>query len=385
VLSIKCNETAPGAVELPVFCPTLPAVDELQEMLLPILSSCRITVGAQVKALELEVCQRVGVQHTVAVSSGTSALMLMLRALALPVGGEVITPSFTFGATVQALLWLGLKPIFCDSDPATFVMDPAAAAALITPRTVALYPVNIFGVPADNDAFSALAQANGLVLIHDSAQGIGSSFRGVPVGNFGIAEAFSMSPTKVVTAMEGGMITTNDAALATQLRALRDYGKAPDGEGMAWLGLSARMPEINAAVARWSLARLDRWIANRARLMTHYRERLGQIPGFSFQHVPTHTTTSRNYMVVVVDLATAPLTRDALFADLLALGIQTKRYFYPALHNQLLFRELEPGCATRLPVAERLAATALALPMYSHMELETVDGVCDRIVQLCQR
>jgi dTDP-4-amino-4,6-dideoxygalactose transaminase len=335
--------------------------------------------------LEEEVGARLGVRHVIAVSSGTSGLLLLLRGLHLPAGSEVITPTYTFAATSHALLWHGLKPVYCDSDAKTFTMDAVAAEALITERTSAIYPVNIFGVPGALDAYQRLATKYGLALLYDSAQGLGSTYHGRAVGSFGIGEVFSMSPTKVVTAMEGGLITTNDDQLAVVLRYMRDYGKAPNGEDMYWLGLSARMTEMNALVGRWSFARLDTWLERRTRIMERYCERLCEIPGISFQHIPSHCTSSRNYIVMLANPTISPITRDALYACLKEDGIQTKRYFYPALHNQTLFKEIEPDCASRLPVAEAIANSALALPMFSHMSLDIVDTICDRILYHCQQ
>jgi len=364
----------------PIISPTLPDPAELMEEMRAVFVSGRVTVGPHVAELEADVCKLTGVKHTVAVSSGTSGLMLLMRALELPKDSEVITPSFTFAATSQALLWNGLKPVFCDSEPDSFTMNVAKAESLITERTSAIFPVCIFGVPGDLDGYAKLADKHGLKLLYDTAQGLGSTYKGKALGNFGSAEVFSMSPTKVVTAMEGGLVATNDDDLAYKLRFMRDYGKAPDGEDMNWLGLSARMTEVNAMVAKWSLARVGTWIANRSALMARYRERLESIPGTSFQIIPEHVTSSRNYMVVLLDPDVASITRDDLYHRLKEDGIQTKRYFYPALHNQTLFRDIEPGCASRLQIAERIAARSLALPLYSHMPMDTVDMVCDRIL-----
>lgn len=364
----------------PIISPTLPDPAELMEEMRAVFVSGRVTVGPHVAELEADVCKLTGVKHTVAVSSGTSGLMLLMRALELPKDSEVITPSFTFAATSQALLWNGLKPVFCDSEPDSFTMNVAKAESLITERTSAIFPVCIFGVPGDLDGYAKLADKHGLKLLYDTAQGLGSTYKGKALGNFGSAEVFSMSPTKVVTAMEGGLVATNDDDLAYKLRFMRDYGKAPDGEDMNWLGMSARMTEVNAMVAKWSLARVGTWIANRSALMARYRERLESIPGTSFQIIPEHVTSSRNYMVVLLDPDVASITRDDLYHRLKEDGIQTKRYFYPALHNQTLFRDIEPGCASRLQIAERIAARSLALPLYSHMPMDTVDMVCDRIL-----
>ena len=364
----------------PIFSPTLPDPAEISVAMRSIAASGQVTVGEQVAALESDVCARTGVKHTIALSSGTSGLMLLFRALDLPAGSEVITPSFTFAATAHALLWNNLKPVFCDSEPDSFTMDARAAEELINARTSAIYPVCIFGVPGDLDAYRSLADKYGLALLYDTAQGLGSAYKGKPLGNFGLGEAFSMSPTKVVTAMEGGLVTTNDSELAEQVRRMRDYGKAPDGEDMHYLGLSARMCEINAIVACWSLARVDRWITNRTALTQLYRERLASVPGIGFQKIPACCASSRNYAVIVVDPVLAPLTRDELHLRLKQHGIQTKRYFSPALHNQTLYRDVEPGCSARLPTAERLSSRSLALPLYSHMRAETVHEICDQMM-----
>ena len=368
------------AIRHPVFRPTLPDSAEIQDQITQIFNSFQVTVGSKVAELEEAACVRMDVKNVVAVSSGTSGLMLLLRALDLPEGGEVITPSFTFAATSHALLWNNLKPVYCDSEPKSFTMDPEAAQTLITERTCAIYPVCVFGVPGDLDAYQRIADEHGLKLIYDSAQGTGSTYRGTPLGNFGIAEVFSMSPTKVVTALEGGMITTNDDELAAKLRYMRDYGKAPDGEDMHHLGLSARMGEINAVVGCWSLDRIDTWIANRTKVMERYRRRLTGIPGVSYQAIPDCCTSSRNYIVILLDPDEAPLTRDELYKKLKSDGIQTKRYFYPPVHRQTLFRDIEPECGARLQVAERISDRSLALPMYSHMSLDTVDEICDCIL-----
>jgi len=366
--------------KIPIVSPTLPDPTVLLPTLTDIFASGRVTVGPQVASLEQEVCRLTGATHTVAVSCGTSALMLIARALDLPPGGEVIIPSFTFAATAEAMLWAGLVPVLCDSEAESFTLDARAAETLITPRTCAICPVCVFGVPGDLDAYADLADRHRLALFYDTAQGLGGQYRGQGLGGFGRAEAFSMSPTKVVTALEGGLVTTNDGDLAGRLRYLRDYGKSPDPmEGMRWLGLSARMTEVNAAVARWSLARVEQWVANRQAIMEHYRKRLAGIPGVSFQVIPEWCRSARNYFVILLDPAEAPVSRDDLYHRLHQDHIETKRYFHPALHHQPAFQGRVRTPAA-LPVAERLAATSLALPMYSHMSLETVDAVCDRVL-----
>ena len=166
---------------------------------------------------------------------------------------------------------------------------------------------------------------------------------------------------------------------------MRDYGKSPDGEDMRWLGLSARMTEINALVGQWSLARLDRWLENRGEIMNRYHMHLSELPGIGFQGVPPYCTSSRNYMVILVDPAVSRMTRDDLHTLLMEDGVQTKRYFYPALHNQTLYLETVPDYYGQCPVSERIASRSLALPMYSEMPLEAVDDICRRIARIYLR
>ncbi|MCE5324009.1 DegT/DnrJ/EryC1/StrS family aminotransferase [bacterium] len=365
----------------PITSPVLPDASVLLEDIRKVFVSGRVTMGKNVEALEQEICVRLKVKHSLAVSSATSGLILLLRALSLPSNSEVITPSFTFAATAHALLWNGLKPVFCDSEPHSFTMDASAAEMLVTKRTSAIYPVCIFGVPGDMDSYEQLARAHDLVLIFDSAQGLGSSYKGKALGSFGMAEVFSLSPTKVVTALEGGLITTNNDALADQLRHMRDYGKAPDGEDMRWLGLSARMNEVNAIVARWSLARLDGWIANRAAALERYKQNLQAVPGIDFQHIPPHCTSTLNYVVIQIDPDTCPITRNELHARLKNQSVQTKRYFYPAVHNQSLYRNTDSDSSVRLEVAEKISSQGLALPLYSNMNASDVDEICNRVIK----
>ena len=171
----------------------------------------------------------------------------------------------------------GATPVFADITPGTYTLDPQSVEKALTDRTAAIIPVNVFGCPPDYDAYEHLARRHGLPLVYDSAQGLGSKFQTqdgswLYAGNFGDAEVFSLSPTKVVSAMEGGLITTQNTDLAQQLRQMRDYGKSSNGEDIEWLGLSARVPEINAIVGRHSFTYIEERIAHRQDLVRFYQE-----------------------------------------------------------------------------------------------------------------
>ncbi|MDH7602740.1 MAG: DegT/DnrJ/EryC1/StrS family aminotransferase [Armatimonadota bacterium] len=382
MLSQRSDTETRTTKSYPLIRPTLPDPDEILDQVRTAMQSGRVTCGSNVEALEKEVSNLIGVKHVIAVSSATSGLVLLFRALGLQEDSEIITPSFTFAATAHALLWNRLKPVFCDCEPGSFTMDASLIEAAITPRTRAVYPVCVFGVPGDLEAYASVAEKHGLLLVYDSAQGLGSKYKGQWLGGFGAAEVFSMSPTKVVTALEGGLVTTNDDTLAERIRSMRDYGKGPDGQDMVHLGLSARMSEINAIVARWSLARVEQWIAARETLITRYQQRLADLPGVRFQSIPEWCRSSRNYCVILIDPDKAPVTRDELHDALAESGIQTKRYFYPPLHHQTLYRDMGLAADVELPVTERISALSLAVPLYSHMSVDDVDWICDRIISI---
>ena len=360
---------------IPIVRPTLLDYEAVLEEFRQAWESGQVTTGRFTRQFEALVEEKLHVPQAVMVQSCTAGMMLVLRALDLK--GEVIMPAFTWTATAHAAVWNGLTPVFADISPGAYTLDPQAAARAVTSRTVALMPVNVFGCPPDYEAFSQLAQDRGLRLIYDSAQGLGSRFQQQDgawrySGVFGDAEVFSMSPTKVVTAMEGGLITTHNAELAGKLRQMRDYGKSADGEDIAWLGLSARVPEINAIVARHNFSQMDSLVARRQELIDSYRANLADLPGVTFQQIPPGYQTSGNYCTLFINPDQARCTRDEAYEQLKQRDIQAKKYFYPALHLQEVYRELGQPYRGRLPVTETASASGLALPLFSHMPEETL-------------
>ncbi len=367
---------------LPIIRPTLPSLDEFVGMIRPSWESGTVTNGSMVKALEAEACRQTGARYAVGMSSCTSGLILVPRALGLPAGGEVLVPSFTFTATAQALLWNHLTPVFCDSVPGTCTLDPVDVERNLSPRTVAICAVSIYGLPPDIDALLEIGQRKGIPVYFDSAQGLGATYRGQPLGGWGACEVFSLSPTKVVTSVEGGLVMTNDADLATRLRSMRDYGRDLAGlEDMVELGLSARMSELHAAVGLWSLRQSYEWTKARMARMAVYRERLGIVPGCWVQDLPEDRTTSGNYFVLFVT-PEARLDRDEVYRALTDLGIQTKRYFFPPLHEQSVFQRFPYRVSDDLGHTRQASQEGLALPLYSHMTWEQLDTVCSAVETL---
>jgi len=367
---------------MPIIRPTLPEFREFEDLVRPSWEEGVVTIGRVVRAFEEEVCRQTGAREAVAMSSCTAGLMLAVRALELREGAEVIVPSLTFAATAQALLWNGLVPVFCDCLPDTLTIDPADVERNLTARTGAICAAYIYGLPPDIDALTAVAARHGVPLYFDSAQGLGAEYQGRRAGGFGACEIFSLSPTKVVTAIEGGVICTGDPRLGARLRSMRDYGKDPKkGEDMVHLGLSARMSELHAAVGLLSLRRVDELVKARRQLIETYRTRLAVLPGCAVQAAPADRSSSGNYFVLFIT-AGARAQRDAVYAGLAERGIQTKRYFYPPVHEQTVFQRLPHRVSERMERTAAASREALALPLYSHMTPEQVDRVCREVEHL---
>ena len=262
--------------------------------------------------------------------------MLAYAAMEFPEGCEVIVPSFTFAATVLAILWNRLVPVYVDCLPGTMTVDPDEVEKAMSPRTVAICPVTIFGLPPDIDELEDISRRYGIPLIYDSAQGLGAKYKGKRLGGFGHCEIFSMSQTKVITAIEGGVLTTNDKVFADRIKSMRDYGKGPDGQEMIYNGLSARPGEMHAAVALLGMRNSETLIANRLRLISEYRERLGSLPGCRVQEFPEDRQTSGNYFTLLVG-PDAKTDRNSLYESLKSNDIQSKKYFFPPVHLQTAF------------------------------------------------
>jgi dTDP-4-amino-4,6-dideoxygalactose transaminase len=340
-----------------------------------------ITNANLVEQLEAAVAERLEVKYCVAVSSCTSGLMMVLRAFGL--SGEVIVPSFTFFATGHALLWNGLRPVFADCDAETWNVDPADVERKISKRTSAILAVHLYGNPCDVEALSRVASRHRLKLIFDAAHGFGSQHHGHPVGQFGDAEVFSLSPTKLLVAGEGGLVTTNDATLARAIRGMRNYGDlgAYDPE---WLGMNARMAEFNAALAIAGLPLVKAKVARRNCIAEKYTNLLSPLPGLRFQKVLSEDVSTYKDYSVHISTEKFGLSRDRLAAALLAEKIETKKYFYPPLHKQRLYSSLPNGERAGLDRTDFITGGVLSLPIYESLTEAIVERVAHAIIRLAR-
>jgi len=361
---------------LPFFRPATPSLDRVQARLAPSYDRGMLTNGPLVRQFEAEAAARLGVPHVVAVSSCTAGLMLVLQALSRP-GTAVVMPSFTFSATAHAARWAGAVPRFAECDPATCQLDVADAATRLDGASV-LVGTHVFGSPCTPEAVEELGRSAGIPVLFDAAHGFGALRDGRPLGSFGAAEVFSLSPTKPMTSGEGGLVAIRDDDLAERVRLGVDYGNPGDYDTL-FAGLNARMSELHAAVGLESLVDLDAHLAVRRELAARYTAALGDVPGITPQQVDPRDASTYKDFTVIVDEDVFGLDRDAVAAGLKAEGADTRPYFYPPVHRQQAYADLD---TPELPVTDQVAGRVISLPLWRDMPDDAVDAVVAALVRL---
>ena len=372
-----------GGMRVPFVRPVMPDSSVLLPAYAEILASRQVTKGPYLERLEQAIARRLGVKHAVAVSSCTVGLVLVYKVLdlaprdrAAPMG-EVIMPSFTFLAAPAAPVWNNLRPVFVDVDPRTTNVVPEAVAAAITPRTVAISACHNFGNPCDIPALEAIAAKHGLPLVIDAAHGFGASLHGKPVGKGGKAQVFSLSPTKLLVAGEGGIVATDCDRLAQGVRIGREYGN--DGSYDAvFSGVNGRMPELSAATALASLDLLDEVASRRRAIAAAYRRGLAGFAGIGCMEETLGSEPSYKDFSITIDPDVFGCSRDRVRGALAARGIETRAYYDPPCHRQRAFAEFfERGQS--LPATDLLSSRSLSLPIGAHVNEQIVAEVCEVI------
>jgi dTDP-4-amino-4,6-dideoxygalactose transaminase len=350
---------------------------ELDAAVLDVLAGGRFALGPQMAALEEAVASLCGARHGIAVANGTDALTLSLAALGLRPGDEVITTPFTFFAPTEAVMLQGARPVFVDIDPVTFCMDPAAVEAAITPRTVGILPVHLYGHPADMTALVQIAERRRLWLLEDTAQAIAATHAGRPVASFGAAGSLSFYPTKNLGAYgDAGMIVTQDAAMAEHLRMLRNHGSSRYSHHEV-LGWNSRLDEIQAAILRVKLERLQEWTERRRQYAALYNRLLAG----SRVQTPAERPGDRH---VYHQYTIRAAKRDALSDSLRERGIESRVYYAEPLHLQPALAHLgyRPG---QFPETERACAEVLSLPIYPQLTEEQIGHVAATLREASDR
>lgn len=358
---------------LPMARPKLPDPSEILPTVELILRTGNLTKGPELSSFEAEAASYLGVPHCVGVSSCTSGLMLCLQALSrrLPAGAsrKVAVPSFTFLASITSLIWAGFEPLFLEVDPATMNLSLEHLEAVLSHEQVAgVLAVHCFGNPLETEPLEALCHQYGTRLMFDAAHGFGSIHKGVKVGRAGWCQVFSLTPTKMVVAGEGGLVSTSDPHLAEELHIAREYGN--DGRyDTVFPGLNARLSELHSCLGRASLKMLEEVVAHRNEVANRLQAGLSEIPGIGFQAIAETDRTTYKDFTIVIDPEAFGLRRDRAAAALLSEGIPSRKYFSPPCHQHQAFRDfaLDP-----LPLTETLAARCLSIPL---LDLDSVEGI----------
>jgi dTDP-4-amino-4,6-dideoxygalactose transaminase len=361
-------QTDPARVPPLDLTPELDALWEpLSEAALRVLRSGQFVLGPEVAAFEREAADFLGVKHAVGVNSGTDALVIGLRALDIGPGDEVITSPFSFFATAEAVSLVGATPIFADIQPESFNLDPRSVDSVISDRTRALLPVHLFGRPADMDDFSRLAERHGLRVLEDCAQSFGARLNGAATGSLADAGAFSFYPTKNLGGVgDGGLLTTDDEAVAETARMLRNHGERSRYNNEL-LGYNSRLDALQAALLRVKLGRIDTANEGRREAAARYAEMLEGLPGVMVpQLTPGHVF--HQYTIRITDGR-----RDLVRERLDAAGIGTMVYYPIPIHRLPVY---ESGYRDlQLPVAERAAGEVLSIPIWPEIDHSTQERV----------
>jgi perosamine synthetase len=353
--------------------------DEEVEAIRQVLESGYLVQGRHVRRLEELIASFLGVEHAIAVSSGTAALHLAVMSLDLEPGDEVIVPDFTFPATANVVVLAGGRPVFADIDLETFALDPSTLETLLTPRTRAILPVHLFGLAAPMDAVLSLAQRYDLVVIEDAACALSAAYQGQYCGTMGWAGCFSLHPRKAITTGEGGLIVTHDPQLASRVRRLRNHGMAagPDGHRFVEAGLNYRMTDLQGALGVVQMARLVSIVEQRRELAAIYDDLLADV---SWLRCPVEPSTSRHVFQSYVVLLDEDVDRGRIVERLGSQGIECTLGTY-ACHAQPFFQQRLGYSPGDLPHSYAAFARTLALPLHTRM----TDGDAESVAQALRR
>ncbi|NET73105.1 MAG: DegT/DnrJ/EryC1/StrS family aminotransferase [Sphaerospermopsis sp. SIO1G2] len=351
---------------------------EVNDAVMEVLRSGRYIGGPAVQDFERQFANYHNVSECVACNSGTDALYLALRALDIGVGDEVITTPFSFFATTEVISAVGATPVFVDIDATTFNLDVSKVAAAITPKTKAIMPVHLFGLPVDMTALMAIAQTHNLAVIEDCAQATGASWNEQKVGSIGHIGCFSFYPTKNLGGCgDGGAITTNDSAIANKIRILKEHGSKARYIHEE-VGVNSRLDAIQAVILQIKLRYLDDWNKNRQNIATYYYQYLSQIPGIiPPQELLGGEAVWNQYTICVSSEERNGATskyRDWLRTQLQDQGVNTMLYYPLPLHLQPVYQSLGYQSG-QLPVAEQTCHQVISLPMFPELTQEQQDKV----------
>lgn len=364
-----------AVASIPMARPNIGALE--RELVAQVLASDTLAMGPFTDRFEQALAAMAGRRHGIAVSSGTAGLHLAIRASRIGAGDEVITTPFSFVASANCILFEGATPVFVDIEEETLGIDPDLLDSAATERTRGIVAVDVFGAPCQIDRLATHAKREGWHLIEDSCEALGSSLDGRPLGSFGEASVFAFYPNKQITTGEGGMVVTDDDAMAEAMRSLRNQGRDEDGTWLrhVQLGYNYRMDELSAALGVAQVQRYDELRAGRDGVVAAYAQALAEIEWLT---LPSSLSRSDVDWFVYVVRVQQGIDRDAMIGHLAELGVPARPYFSP-IHLQPFYRDRLGFAPGDFPVTERVAASTMALPFSSlHSDAE-VERVADAL------
>ena len=373
--------------------------EEIEEALIKVFRSGKYIGGEEVASFEKAFALAIETSYSVSCNSGTDALILALRALNIGLNDEVITSSFSFFATAEAITSVGARPVFVDIDPENYLMDLDLVEKAITPRTKAILPVHLFGHPLDMDQIMAIAEGNNLKVIEDCAQAAGAHWRGKPVGSFGDVGCFSFFPTKNLGAAgDGGAITTNDFDLAKTIRELAIHGM-PKRYFHTNIGYNSRLDSLQAAILNVKLSRLNKWIEQRKSIAINYINKLSTIESIK---LPSNTLINNSghswnqFAIRIMDNSFVEnlkftsedvldsLSRDLFKSELQGHGVNTIIYYPIPIHLQPAYKDLGYKQGS-LPVTEKVCSQVISLPIFPELKSIEQSYVIDKIKEIFKK
>ncbi len=362
---------------------SLPKIEDYVEEIRPIFESHILTnMGPVYKKFQRMLIEYLEVPYLSMFVNGHMALEIAIQALDVKRDhGEVITTPFTFVSTTHAIVRNGLNPVFCDIKTDDYTLDPAKIESLITDNTVAIMPVHVYGNVCDVEAIDEIAKTHNLKVIYDGAHAFAEKYKGVGVGNFGDATMFSFHATKVFNSIEGGAIAFRDKKYRKALHELKNFG-IHSPEIVDAIGGNAKLDEFRAAMGICNLRRVEECMRKRKVIYDWYNERLRGVPGIRFCKPNPNATCNYAYYPLVFDREEFGKSRDEVFDSLLQHGINARKYFYPAVNELAVYRNVYNS--TNTPVAHDISLNIITLPIYEELSLEEVDMICD-IILSCGR
>ena len=370
---MKANRFIPFDAPIFVTRPILPDLGALTLLLREIWTSGRVTNdGPFVRRLRQALRRRLKTPGLSLVNNGTTGLLIACRALGLT--GEVITTPFTFPATVHALAWSGLQPVFADIDPLTLTLDPGGLEKWVSRKTTAILGVHIYGIPCRLEGIQALADRHGLRVLYDAAQAFGVEVKGEGIGLFGDLTLFSFHATKSFHTLEGGLLTTRDPNLIKRIDLLKNFG-IKNEDTVVEPGINGKMNDLQAAIGLLLLKEVEKERRRRKVLMQLYRRCLAGVEGLTFLPEPAGVKSNYQYAVIRIEARRFGLSRDRVYRRLKACRVFTRRYFYPLCSTYSCYRTLPSSRPENLPVAHRVAQEVLCLPLYGGLREEEVQRI----------